>query len=158
MRGKTMSDDLRDIAARAVVYQIIEQAAKERKDEARAQLSALEPGDTLAAKWDGQLLGKATMTRGKSKIVVTDVQRLVEWLQYAHPTEIVISANPAYLTTLRDVDGVVIDKDGVVVPGVELVSGTPYVSVRKEKDAPFVVSQLLSGGRIQLDGIRELEQ
>lgn len=155
-----MSDELRDVAARAVVYQIIEQAAKARKDEARAQLSQLEPGDTLAAKWDGQLLGKATMTAGRTKLVVTDEAKLLEWLQRNHPTEIVISPNPAYLKALetlaRDV-GAVIDNQGEIVPGVELVHGDPYVSVRKEKDAPFVVAQLLSAGRIALDGVRELE-
>jgi hypothetical protein len=143
------------------VYQIIEQAAKARKDEARAQLSALEPGDTLAAKWDGQLLGKATMTTGRTKLVVTDEAKLLEWLQKNHPTEIVITPNPAYLKALetmaRDV-GAVIDNQGEIVPGVELVHGDPYVSVRKEKDAPFVVAQLLSGGRVSLDGIKELEQ
>lgn len=152
-----MNDDLRDAAARAVAWQIIEQAAKARKDEARAELAALEPGDTIAGKWDGQLLGKATMTHGKSKVVITDHQQLVEWLQYTHPTEILISANPAYVATLQHVGGVVIDKDGAVVPGVEVVQGDPYVSVRKEKDAPFVVAQLLSGGRVALDGIKELE-
>jgi hypothetical protein len=156
-----MSDDMRDAAARAVVYQIIEQAAKARKDEARAELSDLEPGDTLAAKWDGQLLGKATMTTGRTKLVVTDEAKLLAWLQYNHPTEIVITPNPAYLkaleSTARNV-GAVIDNQGEIVPGVELVSGDPYVSVRKEKDAPFVVAQLLSGGRVSLDGIKEIEQ
>jgi hypothetical protein len=152
-----MNDNMRDAAARAVVFQVLEQAAKQHKDAAKAELAQLQPGDTIGGSWDGQLLGKATMTSGRAKIVITDAQRLVEWLQYAHPTEILISANPAYLTTLRDVDGVVIDKDGVVVPGVELAQGDPYVSVRKQPDAPFLVAQLLSGGRISLDGIKELE-
>jgi hypothetical protein len=153
--------DMRDAAARAVVFQVLEQRAKELKDQARAELSALEPGDTLAAKWDGQLLGKATMTAGRTKLVVTDEGKLLEWLQRNHPTEIVVTPNPAYLkaleTTARGV-GAVIDNQGEIVPGVELQHGDPYVSVRREKDAPFVVAQLLSGGRIQLDGIKELEQ
>jgi hypothetical protein len=155
-----MNDDMRDSAARAVVYQIIEQAAKARKDEARGELSALEPGDTLAAKWDGQLLGKATMTSGRSQIVVTDEKKLLEWLQYNQPDEIVMSINPAYLRLLesraKEVGGV-IDSQGEPIPGLELVHGDPYVSVRKEKDSPFLVAQLLSGGRISLDGIKELE-
>jgi hypothetical protein len=152
-----VNDDMRDAAARAVVFQVLEQRAKELKDAAKAELAQLQPGDTIGGSWDGQLLGKATMTNGRSKIVVTDQQRLVEWLQYSHPTEIVISANPAYVSTLRDVNGVVIDKQGEPVPGVELVHGDPYVSVRKQPDAPFLVAQLLSGGRISLDGIKELE-
>jgi hypothetical protein len=152
--------DMRDAAARAVVFQVLEQAAKQHKDAAKAELSMMEPGDTLAGKWDGQLLGKATMTTGRSKIVVTDEKKLIEWLQYHHPDEIVMSINPAYLRLLesraKEVGGV-IDGQGEVIPGLELVNGDPYVSVRKEKDAPFVVAQLLSGGRIQLDGLKELE-
>jgi hypothetical protein len=31
------------------------------------------------------------------------------------------------------------------------------VSVRKEKDSPFVVAQLLSAGRIALEGLKEIE-
>jgi hypothetical protein len=153
-----VNDDMRDAAARAVVFQVLEQRAKELKDAAKAELAQLQPGDTIGGSWDGQLLGKATMTSGRSKIVVTDQQRLVEWLQYSHPTEIVISANPAYVSTLRDVNGVVIDKQGEPVPGVELVHGDPYVSVRKQPDSPFIVAQLLSSGRISLEGLKELEQ
>jgi hypothetical protein len=153
--------DMRDAAARAVVFQVLEQRAKELKDAAKAELAALEPGDTLAAKWDGQLLGKATKTAGRTKLVVTDEMKLRYWVAVNHPSELIQSVNPAYLkaleSTAREV-GAVIDKDGEVVPGVELVHGDPYVSVRKEKDAPFVVAQLLSGGRIQLDGIKELER
>lgn len=155
-----MNDAMRDAAARAVAWQIIEQAAKDRKDAAKAELAQLEPGDTIAGKWDGQLLGKATKTAGRTKLVVTDEAKLLAWLQYVHPTEIVISPNPAYLkaleSTARNV-GAVIDNQGEIVPGVELVHGEPYVSVRKERDAPFVVAQLLSSGRISLDGIKELE-
>lgn len=155
-----MDDTLRDAAARAVVFQVLEQAAKARKDEAKSELSQLQPGDTVGGHWDGQLLGKATMTAGRTRLVVTDEAALLEWLQDRHPTEIVLSANPAYLrlleSTARGV-GAVIDNQGELVPGVELVHGEPYVSVRKEKDAPFVVAQLLSGGRITLEGMKELE-
>jgi hypothetical protein len=155
-----MDETMRDAAARAVVYQIIEQAAKARKDEAKAELTQLQPGDTVGGQWDGQLLGKATMTAGRTRLVVTDEGKLLAWLQSNHPTEIVISPNPAYLkaleSTARNV-GAVIDNQGEIVPGVELTHGDPYVSVRKQPDAPFLVAQLLSGGRISLDGIKELE-
>jgi hypothetical protein len=156
-----MSDAMRDAAARAVVFQVLEQAAKQHKDSAKAELAQLEPGDTLAAKWDGQLLGKATMTAGRTKLVVTDERKLIEWLQYHHPDEIMMSANPAWLRQVEErarTLGQPVDGAGELVPGVELVSGEPYVSVRKEKDSPFIVAQLLSSGRIALEGIREIEQ
>jgi hypothetical protein len=155
-----MDDDMRSAAARAVIFSVLEQEAKKHKDAAKAELAQLQPGDTIGGSWDGQLLGKATMTTGRTKLVVTDEAKLLSWLQYNHPTEIVTSPNPAYLKALeslaRDV-GAVIDNQGEIVPGVELVHGDPYVSVRKEKDAPFVVAQLLSAGRVALDGIKEVE-
>lgn len=155
-----MDDAMRDAAARAVVFQVLEQRAKELKDAAKAELAQLQPGDTIGAQWDGQLLGKATMTAGRTRLVVTDEGKLLEWLQGNHPTEIVVSPNPAYLksleSTARNV-GAVIDNQGEIVPGVELTHGDPYVSVRKQPDAPFLVASLLSGGRITLEGLKELD-
>jgi hypothetical protein len=155
-----MDDDMRRAAAKAVVFQVLEQAAKAHKDDAKAELAQLSPGDTLAAQWDGQMLGKATMTTGRTKLVVTDERALVEWLKEHHPTELIVMPNSAYLKALesqaRNV-GAVIDDQGEIVPGLELVTGEPFVSVRKQPDAPFVVAQLLSGGRIALDGIKEIE-
>lgn len=156
-----MNDHMRDAAARAVLWQIVEQAAKARKDEAKAELAQLEPGDTVAGKWDGQLLGKATKTVGRTKLVVSDERALLTWLQYHQPDEIVMSINPAYLKALEDKArsvGHPIDGDGELIPGLELVQGDPYVSVRKQPDAPFVVAQLLKSGCLALDGIKELEQ
>ena len=123
-----MNDEMRDAAARAVVFQVLEQAAKARKDEAKAELAQLEPGDTVAGKWDGQLLGKASMTTGRTKLVVTDEAKLLAWLQTNHPTEIVITPNPAYLKQLEDnarAFGHPVDRDGELVPGVELTQGEP---------------------------------
>ena len=149
--------DMRDAAARAVVFQIIEQRAKELKDAAKAELGELEPGDTLAAKWDGQLLGTATKTSGRTKLVVTDEKKLVEWLQWHHPEEITLSPNAAWLRQIEERArslGQPVDGAGELVPGVELTQGEPYVSVRKDKEAPFVVAQLLSQGRIGLEGVK----
>ncbi|HWV47228.1 MAG TPA: hypothetical protein VN039_14595 [Nitrospira sp.] len=153
--------DMRDAAARAVIFQIVEQEAKKLKDEAKAELAQMEPGDTLAGKWGDQLLGKATMTSGRTKLVVTDEEKLITWLQYNHPEEILLSPNPAYMRQIEERArklGVPVDGEGEAVPAVSLEQGEPYVSVRKTPDAPFVVAELLSRGRVQLDGIKELEQ
>jgi hypothetical protein len=156
-----VNDEMRDAAARAVVFQVLEQAAKARKDEAKAELAQLQPGDTVGAQWDGQLLGKATMTTGRTKLVVTDERAFINWVAGHHPTEIISQINPAFVRGLEQRAreyGAPIDTLGELIPGVELQIGDCYVSVRKEKDAPFVVAQLLSGGRVALDGIKELEQ
>jgi hypothetical protein len=157
MWGAAVSD-LRDAAARAAVWQVIEQAAKARKDEAKAELLALEQGDTVAGKVNGQIVGKASWSKGRAKLVVTNEEHFMHWLRKNHPSEVVESANPAYVKALEKhhIDGVVIDGQGEVVPGVELQVGDPYLTVRREKEAEEIVAGLLAHGRIQLDGMREL--
>lgn len=155
-----MNDRMREAAARAVVYQIVEQAAKARKDEAKAELAELEPGDGISARLNGVAIGKATMTAGRQKLTVTDERALVEWVRRNHPTEIVESVNPAYLKVLEASGkalGAVIDDQGEVVPGVEITVGEAYVSVCKDKDAPVLVAELLTSGRVSLDGLKAIE-
>lgn len=151
--------NLHDAAFRAGVWQVIEQRAKELKDQAKQELHALEVGDTVAGKWNGHTIAKATMTRGRTKLVITDEREFTAWVADHHPTEIVTHVNPAFLRLLeakaKDV-GAVIDSLGEVVPGVELVDGEPYVSVRRDKDALSVVAQLVSSGQLSLDGVKSL--
>jgi hypothetical protein len=150
--------DLRDAAARAAVWQVIEQAAKARKDEAKAELLALEQGDTIAGKVNGQVVGKASWSKGRTKLVVVDERALLAWLRRRHANEIVEAPNPAYLKALETsaFDGAAIDSMGEAVPGVELQTSDPYLTVRREKEAEQIVAGLLAHGRIELDGIREL--
>ena len=151
--------DLRDAAARAAVWQVIEQAAKARKDEAKAELLALEQGDTVAGKVNGQIVGKASWSKGRAKLAITDEQTLVKWVQKNAPTELVQSVNVAYLRHLEDRAkqlGAVVDLNGEVVPGVELQTSEPYLMVRREKEADQIVAGLLAHGRIQLEGIRAI--
>jgi hypothetical protein len=149
--------NLHDAALRAGVWQVIEQRAKALKDAAKAELQALEVGDTVAGKVDGQVVAKATKTSGREKIVVTDERALLEWVKREHPSEVVEAVNPAYVRSLDIVDGHAIDAQGGVVPGVEVHSGEPYVMVRRGKDAEQLVAELFTSGRLSLDGIRSIE-
>ena len=155
-----MNDLMREAAARAVVFQIIEQAAKARKDEAKTELSDLEPGDGISARINGKAIGKATMAAGRQRLTITDVRALTEWVRDHHPTEIIESVNPAYMKVLEATAknlGVVIDNQGEVIPGVEITYGESYVSVRKDKDATGLVAELLTSGRVSLEGIKAIE-
>jgi hypothetical protein len=156
-------DPLRDAAFRAGVWQVIEQRAKELKDEAKAELVGLEVGDTVAGRWDGKVIAKATKSKGRTKLAIHDEAAFLEWVKATHPTEVVESVNPAYVKSLearaKDLGlGAVIDSDGEVVPGVSIIEGEPFVSVRRDKDAPFVVAQLLSSGRLSLEGVSRWQQ
>ena len=59
--------ELHDAAFRAGVWQVIEQRAKELKDEAKAELAGLEVGDTVAGRYDGHVIAKATKTKGRTQ-------------------------------------------------------------------------------------------
>jgi hypothetical protein len=148
-----MNDQLRDAAFRAGVWQFIEQRAKAMKDQAREELRGLEPGDSVAGKWHGQTVAKATMTDPDPKISVRNGDQFLEWVRSHHGTEIVESVNPAFMNTLKIVDGFVIDKDGEPVCGVEVVPGKPFVSVRKSDGAEAIIAELFRTGSVGLNGI-----
>lgn len=152
-----MNDNLRDAAFRAGLWQTIEQRAKELKDEAKAELAQLEPGDTVAGRVGDQTIAKATMSKGRDKFVIDDEELFLAWVKQYHPEEIVESVRSSFVDSLKLASkdlAVPIDRNGVVVDGVQWQQGSPYVSVRREKDAPFIVAQLLSSGRLSLDGVQ----
>lgn len=148
---------LREAAARAAIWSVIEAAAKERKEEAKAELAALEVGDSIAGKVGGAIVGKASWTNGRQKLVITDPEAFLAFVELHHATEVIRSVNPAYVRTLeslsKGLDGTVIDGDGLVVPGVEIVQGEPYLTVRRDKDAEAIVTGLLRHGLVELNGI-----
>lgn len=146
--------DLHDSALRAGFWGYIENRAKALKDAARQELRALPFGDSKAAKVDGQILCKASWTKGRQSVVVSDTAALLEWVKANHPTEVVVTetVNEAYVKTFKAVDGIVIDGQGEPVPGMEVKASEPTITVRSEKDAPFLVAQLLSSGAVTLDG------
>lgn len=154
-----MNDDLRDAAFRAGLWTVIATRAKELADQAKAELGALEVGDTVAGKWDGKVLAKATRAKGRTKLVVTDQNAFINWVAGRHPTEIVSQVNPAFLKSLeqrsKDIGlGAVVSADGEVVPGVEIVEGDSYITIRKDPEAPFLVANLFSSGRLSLEGVQ----
>ena len=149
--------DLHEVALRAGVFQVVEREAKAAKDAARAELTALLPfGDAVAGRIGDEVLCKASWSKGSQKIVVVDEQALLAWVKECHPTEIVESVNAAYVKSLKAVDGVVIDADGLPVDGMAIKVGDPSLSMRSEKNALELVQQLISDGRVTLDAIKEL--
>lgn len=151
--------ELHDAAFRAGLWTVIATRAKELADQAKAELGALEVGDTVAGKWDGKVLAKATRAKGRTKLVVTDEQSFFEWVAAKHPTEVVESVNPAFVKSLeqraKDIGlGAVVSADGEVVPGVEIVEGDSYITIRKDPEAPFLVANLFSSGRLSLEGVQ----
>ena len=155
--------ELHEAALRAGVWDVVEKRAKELGAEARQDLLALEVGDTVAGRHDGVTVAKATKTAGRLRVVITDEDGFTRWVASRWPTEVVVQqvVNTAFLEVLKKdaaTKGAVIDADGEVCPYVEVVEGSPYITIRKDKDAPFLVAQLLSSGALSLDGVKEIEQ
>lgn len=152
--------ELHDAAFRAGVWSVIAARAKELADAAKAELAELEVGDTVAGRYQGQIVAKATKTKGRRKIRVVNEVGFVEWVYRRWPDETwqIRSIGAAFRKKLEEQAlalGALIDEDGVVCPHVEVVEGDPYITVRKEKDAPFIVAQLLSSGQLSLEGPRD---
>ena len=149
--------DLHAIALRAGVFQVVEREAKAAKEEARAELmQALPFGDTVAGRYGDEIVCKAGWSKGSRRVVVTDERAFLAWVKKNHPTEIVESVNSAYLSSLKQVGDVLVDKDGVVADGVEVVTSRPTLSVRSEKGALELVARMVAEGLVSLDGLREL--
>lgn len=152
-----------DVAAHAVVWALIADVAKEHKDAARAQLTQLMGPDAAAVKAvaNGTHVGRATWVEGKDALTVVNPAVFALYVEDKHPDEMIRTINPAwqkaFLAGLKVVDGMVIDKTGEPVPGVELQPSKPFVSVRKSDEARATVEGLLSSGRLQLDGITHPE-
>jgi hypothetical protein len=156
MGGAAMTDDIRDAALRAGVWQTIEKRAGELKNAAREELKALPFGDTVAGKHGDQVLCKASWTKGRQKVVVTDEAALLEWVKQNHPTEIVESVNPAFMRTFGTV-GDQVHWQGEPVDFMEVQRGDDYITVKSNDETPFLVAQLFSGGGLSLDGVKAIE-
>lgn len=155
--GGEVVSDMHSAALRAGVFQVVEREAKAQKEAAKAELAEQLPfGDTVAGRVGDELLCKASWSKGSAKVVITDERAFVEWVKEHHPTEIVEKVNDAYVKALKQVDGSLVDADGKVAAGIEVQTGAPSLSVRPEKGALEMVTQLVAEGRVSLDGIKEL--
>lgn len=146
------------------MYGLIADFAKARKDEARAWLNDHMGPDAAAVKAvaNGETIGRATWVEPEDSVVVTSEIEFHEYIRRKIPDAIIQTVNPAIRKAVLDnakvVDGMVIDRDGERIYGVKVRQSKPYVYVRKSPEARAAVEELLSGGRLQLDGIRQVEQ
>jgi hypothetical protein len=148
---------LHNAALRAGIYSYIQKRAGELLAQAKTELRELPFGDTVAGRTDGRIVAKASWTKGRQTVVTEDAAALLEWVKRNHPTELVESVNPAYLSTFKAVGGVVIDSNGEPVPGMGVKQGDPYLVVKGNDETGELVGELLKSGLVGIDGIRELD-
>lgn len=148
---------LSEVAGEAAVWGIIETEAKIRKDEARAELARRMGPETLAVKAvaNGHNVGRASWVEGSPKLVVVDHSAFLAFVTEHYPDNTISTVNTAFQKTLFDnatvVGGVVVDRNGLPIPGVEYRTPEPYVAVKKSPQAREAVEALLAGSRLQLD-------
>jgi hypothetical protein len=144
------------------VYALIEDVAKERKEEARDWVSDRLRQDSskgFDAVANGNVIGSVTRSKDSEKLDIQDLSAFVEYAvsHQPHLISIAYQAKDSFLKTLKQVDGNWIDRDGVVVPGVAKRISYGSVRVNKDSAARELVRTLLSQGAVSLEGLKELE-
>jgi hypothetical protein len=151
----------RDAAAEAVVYALIEDVAKERKEEARQWVANHLREDSskgFDAVAKGKVIGSVTRSKDSEKLDILDMAAFVEYAvsHQPHLISVAYQEKDSFLRTLKQVDGTWIDREGVPVPGVSKRISYGTVRVNKDPDARELVRTLLSSGAVSLEGLKEL--
>lgn len=108
---------------------------------------------------DGRVLGTVTLTDGKTGARVTDEAAFTAWVRKHRPDEIVETVRPSYqkavLAEAKDA-GAPVTRDGELIPGVEIVHGDPYPSVRAVDGAMDAVRDAWSTGQLDWSIVPEI--
>lgn len=120
------------------------------------------PGDrkTAAVKVDGKplKLGSVTYTNGRSGHKVTNQGEFIAWVEENYPDliERVPTVPEWFAKNICDNGGFDVET-GEEVPGVALVEGAPFASVRPDKAAGENIESLLRSGELSWNEVLELE-
>lgn len=157
--------NLKDAAVPAAVLRVLEERVKQARKERTAEvLAAGDPQDRVNAVHDGRKLGSVSISEGRTSARVADQDAFAAWCAEHYPTEVehrpVVRA--AFANAVVDASkqaGEPCMPDGTLdVPGVEVRTGDPYVTVRLTHAAADIVTDMVRTGAISLDGtMRELD-
>ncbi len=149
--------DLQAAARRVVAAKLIGDVLREEADQARR--STLELMDQLGAERvrvtdeSGANLGSVSVAAGRVSVRVVDEQAFVAWVAKNHPSELVQVVRDSFREKVfasakakaEPGDSTAVGPDGEVVPGLEVVHGTPYVTTRPTAEARERMRDLLRG-------------
>jgi hypothetical protein len=130
--------DVHGLAVQAVALKALADRVAERLEEVKAELAeAIGPGDRTAARLnDGTKVGTVTYTNAAVRARVLHPGELSRWVQANYPDEIVPVVRPSFEKLLLDTSkkaGQPCSPDGEVdVPGIEVYTGRPYLTIRPE--------------------------
>lgn len=151
--------DVRGLAVQAVALKVLSERVKERSDAVKAELAAsLDVGDRKTATLDDSTkVGSISYAAGKTSAKITNDRALTEWVAERYPDEIMTQVRPAFLTSLLEAAkkaGAAVDvQTGELLPGVELGTSQPYLSVRPDPAGiPALVDAIRASRELLLDG------
>ena len=150
--------DRHDLASRFGLLKVLVQKLGEAKGAADAEIrDTWRVKDRAAAVLpDGAEIGSVTLASGRTTSKLTDEKAYEAWVRRVHPEEIETVTteriNPDFTARLMSAArqlGVPVDADtGEQVPGIEVVEGEPYPTVRLAPDAAEIVAQAWQDGTL----------
>lgn len=146
--GKIVATSRTD-AAKAVWVKILKEWVAALEKEVQPSVRAgLEPGEqTTAVMPDGTRIGKVSLTEVPEVVVITDEAALLAWVQEHRPDEIIPTIRESFLTYLKDQvkkHGYAHTPEGEIIPGIELVAGTPRFTPTPNDEGRRLVKAFLA--------------
>lgn len=126
-----------EVIRQILLWERVAEQATARAGRFRAMLQAEANAEYeeqgTAPSWRLPEIAAVVLPVSRTAAVVRDEQALAAWVRLHRPGEVAMRVNPAYVAALRKgarIEGdVVTDKDGTVIPGMEVVQGGAPMSV-----------------------------
>ena len=125
-------NDAGGLAVQLIALRVLEVRVKARIGEVKAELqTSMGVGDRVKARMvDGKAVGSVTYTEGRETVRVVDARALADFVADNWPDEVIPQVRPSFLKAVQDMF-----LHGDAIPGLDLVTGEPYLSARPDPDA-----------------------
>lgn len=145
-----------DVIRQILLWERVAEQATARAAVFRQQLQADAAAEFdeqgTAPSWRLPDVAQVVLPVSRTAPVVADHEALAKWVSLVRPAEVELRVRPAYVKALRDaarVEGdVVIDKDGTVIPGMEVRPGGNPGSVTLTPESAGKEAAVEAAGRV----------
>lgn len=144
-----------ELVAKLAAIKVVSDALAQSEKAVKAALAGagMGPGDRVHARVGDDSAGTVSMSSPKERFTVRDQDEFTRWVQKNRPEEIVPQVRKSFQDhVLRSAAST-----GEVPDGVELVVGSPSVSVRLTDEQRQVMTDALMGGRVDWAGLLAIE-
>lgn len=144
-----------ELALRLAVLRVVADMVKDsRTAAATAARGTLDTGERLSARLPGgERIASVTISKGRAEPKVTDEDAFTAWVADTYPTEVeqITVVRESFRRRLLDhakQAGAPVTATGEAIPGVEIVQGDPYPSVRLAEGARAIVGRAWRAGEL----------